>query len=672
MPAFELPSLPLTSPSLVFATLVALVLVAPVLAERVRVPGIIGLVIAGVLIGPGVFGVLSRTGTVSILAELGLLYLVFQVGLALDLDVLRSARRSWTVVGGLVFGVPLVLGAGAAALLGFGVSAAILVGTWWALHSVVVYPVYDRLGLGEDRSVQAAVGGTILANTAAFLVLALDLWAAQASLDWLLWATLVPKLAVFGWFVLGVLPRVAQWFFAGMGQDRSVRFLFLLSALFGAIAVAEIVGVEGVLGAYLTGLALNRLVPRGGILMERVEFFGFAFLIPIYLVSVGMLIDAPVLVGDWRVLLQATVFVVVAILAKGLAALGARRWLGFNAAEAGTVFSLTVTQAALTLAAVTVGLDAGVIGLATVHAVVPVIVITCIVGTWTANRWAQRLPLPPVRPRGMGESVLVPVANPESARGLVRLAALLARPESGTVMPLTVVGPEISDEELERSRVLAARAESMALSQGVEATGLVRIDRSLSAGVLHTIVEHQATFMLVGWKGYTGTRESLFGSVIDEIVGRSSVPLAVTRLAGDSFDRILLSVFTGNLPLSRRPGVQLAAEIARRVASGTGVRMEVLTDNEDGAIDDLFGDTRPVVRHDARRQHVAIGAHARAEDLLVVSVSPTETGLRTAATRIAWAAPESSIIVVLDAGVRRGGTEETGQRAHGFQMWVQP
>lgn len=670
MSAFEFPMLPLRSPILVFATLVALVLMAPVLAERVRVPGIVGLVIAGVLIGPGVFGVLSRSDTVAILAELGLLYLTFQTGLALDLDVLRSSRRQLLVVGGLMFTVPVVLGIAAVALLGYGAHAAILIGMLWATHTLVAYPVYDRLGLGEDRSVQAAVGGAIVANTAALLVLGLDVRMAREPVDWVFWATLVPKLVVFLGLVLWVLPRVARWFFAGMGQDRSVRFLFVLSALFGAIALAEIIRLEGIVGAYLTGLALNRLIPRGQILMERIEFFGSAFLVPIFLISVGMLINLQLLVSDWRLLVTAIAFTAVAILGKGLAAVGAGRWLGFDRAEVGTVFSLSVTQAALTLAGVVVGLDAGLIGLPTVHAVVPVIVVTCIVGTWTANRWAQRLPRPPVRPPGIGESVLVPVSNTDSARGLVRLAALLARPECGIVMPLTVVGPEVSDEELERNRRLAARAESMALSQGVEATGLVRIDGSLSAGVLHTVVEHQATFMLVGWKGYTGTRESLFGSVVDEIITRSSVPLAIARLAGNSFDRILLSVFTGTLPLAWRSGMQLAAEIARRVASGTGVRIEVLTDSEDDVIRALVGDASLVVHHDARRQHVAIGAHVRAEDLLVVSISPTETGLRSAATRIAWAAPESSIVIALDAGVRRG-RDEPGGRPPAFHMRTQ-
>jgi hypothetical protein len=150
--------------------------------------------------------------------------------------------------------------------------------------------------------------------------------------------------------------------------------------------------------------------------------------------------------------------------------------------------------------------------------------------------------------------------------------------------------------------------------------------------------------------------------------------MAVARLAGMRYDRIVLSIFTGNMPVARRPGVQLAAEIARRVAAGTGVRLEVLTDRDDdfSVIAELVGGPVAGVHRDQRRQHVAIGEHARAEDLLVVSVSPTETGLRSAATRIAWAAPESSIIVALDAGIRRGGGEETSPQAPAWEMWVQP
>lgn len=664
MPPFDLPQLPLTTPALVFATLVSLVLAAPVLAERVRVPDVIGLVVAGALIGPGGFGVLARTGTVAILGELGLLYLMFQVGLKLNLDTLRSPRRLWLVAGGLGFVIPMALGVGGAFGLGYAPLTAVSIGTWWATHTLIAYPIYERFGVAEDRSVQAAVGGTIVANTAALLVFGFAVRVFQAPPHWVFWAAFAPALIAFLGLVFWVLPRVARWFFAGMGQDRSVRFVFVLFGLFGSVALAEVIGLEGIVGAFLTGLALNPLVPSGGVLRERVEFFGSVFLVPIFLISAGMLVDIAEL-GHWRSMLTALVFTLVVIVSKGAVALGAGRLLGFDTTEIGTMFSLTVTQAAFTLAGVVVGLDAGLVDLDTVHAVVPVIVVTCLLGIWTANRCAQRLPRPPVRPPGIGESVLVPVSNPESARGLVRFAALLARPESGTVMPLTVVGPESSDEDLERGRELAARAESMALSQGVEATGLVRIDGSPSAGVLHTIVEHQATFMLVGWKGYATTRESLFGSVIDSIVGRSSVPLAVARLAGERFDRILLSIFSGSLPLGHRPGVQLAAEIARRVAAGTAVPAEILTDSDDPAICELLdGHLNARVHHDTRRQHVAIGHHARAGDLVIVSVSPTDTGLRTAATRIAWAAPESSIIVALDAGIRRIGAESAqGQTA---------
>jgi Na+:H+ antiporter len=272
LPPLEFPQLPLASPTLVFATLMALVLVAPVLAERVRTPGIIGLIVAGMLIGPGGFGVLARTGLVSMLAELGLLYLTFQVGLGLDLNALRFPRRAWMVLGGLVFAIPIMLGIGGALALGYALPTAILIGAWWATHTLVAYPVYERFGVVEDRSVQAAVGGTIVANTAALLVLGFAVRIVHASPDWVFWATLAPKLAVLLGFIFWVLPRVAQWFFAGMGQDRSVRFLFVLSALFASIAFAEVIGCEGIVGAYLTGLALNRLVPSGGVLMERIEF----------------------------------------------------------------------------------------------------------------------------------------------------------------------------------------------------------------------------------------------------------------------------------------------------------------------------------------------------------------------------------------------------------------
>lgn len=672
MTAFQLPDLPLSSPSLVFATLMAVVLLAPVLAERVRVPGIIGLVVAGTLIGPGGLGLLQRQGTVAVLGELGLLYLMFLVGLGLDLDEFRVGRRAALLFGALTFAFPMVLGLASSALLGYAWPAAVLLASCWASHTLIAFPIYRRFGMVDNRAVHTIIGGTIVTNVAALLVLAVVVRSHASQLDWVFWATLAPRLAMLLAFTLWALPRLARWFFAGIGHDRSVRFLFVLTGLFVSAAVAELAGVQGLVGAFLAGLALNRLAPNGGVLMERVEFFGSTFLVPIFLIFVGMLVEPGVLFADPGTVGVAAVFLLIAVAGKGLAALTAGRLLGYGRAETGTLFSLSVAQAAATLAAVIVGFDVGLIDIRTVHAVVPVVLVTCLLSTWTANRLAPRLPAVPVRPRDLGEAVLVPVANPDSAGGLVRLAALLARPDSGTVMPLTVVGPEASDSELDSRRELTARAESIALSRGVEAVGLVRIDGSPAAGALHTVVEHRASFMLVGWKGYAGARENLFGSVIDSIVVHSSIPLAVTRLQERPYSRILLCVFAGTLPLSRRPGVQLAAEIARRLHAGTGVPVVVLTDSADGALDDLLRGLDATVTRDQRRQHVVVGDHARPDDLVVVSVSPTETGLRTAATRIAWAAPESSILVALDAGVRRGATPMPDQTTHAWDMWLQP
>jgi Kef-type K+ transport system membrane component KefB/nucleotide-binding universal stress UspA family protein len=654
--AFHLPSLPLSDAAWIFGVLMALILLVPMASERVRVPSVVGLVVAGMVVGPAVLGLLERDGAVAVLGTVGLLYLMFVAGLELDLDDFAANRSHALGFGGLTFLFPMLIGTAAMAAMGFELLAAILLASCWASHTLLSYPTYRRLGTHTHRSVATSVGATIITDTAALIVLVVVARAHVGDLDAVFWLTLVPSLLGLAFVTLWVLPRIARWFFAGIGQDRGVRFLFIMVALFASSMLAELAGIEAIIGAFLAGLALNRQVPNDSVLMERVEFLGSMLLIPIFLLSVGMLID-PTVLTQIDTLGVAAGFIAVALGAKLLAAVTAGKLFRYDTAEIGTMFSLSSAQAAATLAAVIVGLDVGLIDTDTVNAVILVILVTCIVSSWAGNRWGARLPRPAAR-RSLGQTVVVPVANPGSRSPLVQLASAIARRDSGFVVPLTVVGGEADEEQLAALRKANAEAESLALSHGAEADGIVRIDASPASGILHTLVERGGSLLVLGWKGSSGRRESMFGGIIDEVLATAPVPVLIARLRDEPATGILLAVTAEQLTPAGRGGLELALTVVERLAKAEQLPVRVLTDTDDAELQQAVGARLGVeMKLDERKRSISVRQHAGRDDLVVVPVKPATAALRGAAARIARAVPDNPILVPLDARVAQADSE---------------
>jgi Kef-type K+ transport system membrane component KefB len=643
--------LPLTSPGWIFAVLMAVVLFAPIAAERARIPGVVGLVVAGVLVGEHTTGLLQRDGAIALLGSVGLLYLMFVVGLELDLDDFLRDRSQALLFGGLTFAIPMVLGGLLIPLLGYSTLAAVLMASCWASHTLVAYPVYRRYGAVSSRAVRVSVGATIVTDTAALLVLAVVARAHTGGLDTTFWLTLVPGLAVLGGLVLVVLPRLARWFFGQLARDRSARFLFLLVALFVSAGLAELAGIEAIVGAFLAGLALNRVVAKGSVLAERVEFFGSTFLIPLFLVSVGMLVDPRVL-ADRQTLLISGAFTVLALGGKWLAAEAAGALLRYDRAEVGTMFALSGAQAAATLAAVIVGLQIGLIEEATVNAAIGVILMTCLLTAWVAARCAPRL-RPPADRRVIGRIVVVPISRPGSVGPLTRLAGAIARRDGGVVVPLVVVPGSEEAPGLAQARGLASDAERTVLGRGDEAAAVVRIDDSAAAGAVHTLAEQGGTFLVLGWKGYSTRRESLFGGVVDAVVAAVDVPLAVARLADRPWRRIVVLVAAVNVSPAQRSTLELAMEVAGRLAAEGGLPVVVRSATDDPLVDVLAAvRLRVEVVHDPRRRTAMAADLVDADDIVILPLGPGGD-LEGDAARVAQAVPRASVVAVLDSASRR-------------------
>lgn len=641
-------AVPFEDPALVLTGLFVVVLFGPVVAALLRVPPIIGLIAGGVLLGPTGVGWVEREGAVELLGGAGLLFLMFMAGVELDLDDFAANRRAAGVFGVATFAVPMAAGTVVHLLLGFDGMAAVLLASAWASHTLLAYPVFQRLGVVTNRAVSTAVGATIVTDVAALLVLVVVVAAAGGELDLAFVATIVPSVAAAFAVILLVLPRLAAWFFRRAGRDRITRFLFVAAALYGSAAIAEIAGVEAIIGAFLAGLGLNRLIPAGGLLMERLEFFGSTFLIPVFLISVGMLVDVGQLT-DAETLGQAASFCAIVIGAKLGAAALAGRLLRFDRTEVWSMFSLSVAQAAATLAAVFVGLEADVVDESTVNAVVVVIVVTSLVASVTAARFGPQLPAPPVKELTIGKRVLVGVADPDTASGTIELASRLAARESGEVLPAQILDLEARPADvLARRRAMVELLEPSILGAGAEATPIIRLDLTPNAGLLHAAVEQGATCLVLGWRGYTNRRDAVLGEQLDVLLALSPVPVLVHRGGGQSVvRRVVLAVDSADLSPSGRRTLDLGLLLSARLAAAHGVRWLVVTPADVPALAEV-GDVhlRPDVTVDTRPLHVALPDVVQNSDLLVIGVPRALDGLGAGVARVARAVPGCSMVAV--------------------------
>ncbi len=621
--------LPVTGPSGVFVVLFLVVLVMPRVAEQLRLPGLVGLTIGGILIGPFGLGILDRDGPVALLGGAGLLFLMFEAGLELDRDVLRSERRQTVVFGVLTFAAPFAGGLAVHLWLGYSWLAALLLASCWSSHTLLSYPVFQRARVTENRAVAVGLGGTVITDTAALLFLVVVARLDQGDLGWTYALTTGPLLVAAAVAIVLVLPRIAAWFFASIGQERSARFLFVMVALFASSGIAQLAGVEPIIGAFLAGLALNRLVVHGSALAAQVGFFGSNLLTPLFMISVGMLVDPSLLVSDRETLLRAAGFTVAVVSGKAVAAVATGRIFGWRGAEIAALFSLSVAQAAATLAAVFVGFEIGLLDESTVNAVIIVILITCVTASLVGDLVTSRLPPPPAKIERLGKRVLLPISGPARAAAQIQIASALAANDSGTVLPLSILGLGTTPPEVHRRREeLTAGVERTVLAHGAEARSDVRLDASPGAGALRAAVEQDATCIVIGWKGWSTRRESFFGEAVDALLLATPVPVLVVRAAAIRVapKRVVIAIDESDRRLDHRSAVELASATATRLASALKVPTVVCKASIDSPADaDHLADT-VVVATDG-----SLTALLRREtdpgDIIVKPLASTHAGL---------------------------------------------
>jgi Kef-type K+ transport system membrane component KefB len=629
----------------------ALVFVAgPVLAERLRLPGIVGVILGGLIVGPYVLDWVQREGIVESLGDLGILYLMFLAGLELDLDEFQAHRRSAVTFGGLTFSIPFGLGLLLAIAFGYGFATAALYGSLWASHTLLSYPIVQEHGLTRHRAVGMATGGTVMTDTLALSVLAIV--AGSTGSDerpGVILLKIVLGLVVLAVFCAFVLTRLTRWVFAGLGQQTTARFVFLLLALTSAALVSERFGLEGIIGAFFAGLSLNRLVPARSQLMERVEFMGAALLIPFFLLSTGMLVD-PEQFTHVRVLGIAALSLGVVVVGKGSAAYLSGRISHLGAEEVRLVFGLTVAQAAATLAAVTVGAQIGIFGEDLLSAAIVVVLVSVLIAGIATRKAARAIEPPEVSATPLASAVFVPVEDVFDP-ALVRLAARFALAKGGTVIVGTVAAPS-DRSELDEARQLVRTAAAEAEAVGAEATPFVRVDPSPRDGLAAIAAEHDASLVVLGWQPAVFGSELLLVGAAGELASLIDIPLLLTVSGKDGFERVLLALDEGDVRPSSSTELELAVAVTQLAqAAARGDTVVVAATEEDArSVAERVGGAQPL----AGPRVGTVGSTARQGDLVVIPSRPGRAALHRDAAKIAELPIGCAVAVALRARAVQG------------------
>jgi len=540
----------------------AVVLLFPMIMERLRIPGLIGLILGGYLIGSGGFNLIDEEGLRG-LGKVGLLYLMFLAGLELDLGLFARNKGSGIRFGLLTFAIPFSLGIAAGVWIGLDGWALVLIGSVWASHTLVTYPTVQRRGLVSSRGVVVAVGATVITDTLALLVLAVVSGGDQSEGS----NPLIPLgggLLAVGLFTLWVLPRAARFWFRGQGQNRASRFIFVFAAFLAAALLAEFFGLEGIVGAFFAGLGLNRSVPNGSPLMEKVEFVGNALFIPFFLISIGLLIE-PSVIFQVRTLQVAAAFALAVLIGKAIAAAIAGKLGGFSVAETGLMFSLTLPQAAATLAAAAVGLDLGLFDDVVLNAVLVVVLLSLLVSSATTEVFARRVPVPRGDDRPMGERVLVGVADDAQAKMLLPVATAVAQSDGGTVSPIHVIASEVTPVTVAPDGMKAS-LEGAVAAAGAEGEAHIRLDQSTALGLRNAAIEMDASVMIVGNRWRSGLSGWFRDRAVEQVVSASPVPVIVL-IDPPKVKRIVVPISKTETLETSLVDVELLASLTTRLRS---------------------------------------------------------------------------------------------------------
>ena len=541
--------LPLTDPVLKFLLILVIILSAPLLLNKLKIPHLLGLIIAGAIIGPNGLNLVLRDSSIILSGTAGLLYIMFLAGLEIDMgDFKKNSGRSF-VFGMYTFLIPMALGIVAGLyVLHFSMETSILLASMFASHTLIAYPIISKLGITKDKSVTITVGGTMITDMLALLVLTVIVGMATGVIGEHFWTRLSISIVIFVLFVVIAFPIAGRWFFKHV-QDSISQNIFVLVMVFLGAYLAELAGIESIIGSFLAGLSLNRLIPRSSPLMHRVEFIGNSIFIPFFLIGVGMLIDYRAFFTSFDTIKVGIVMIIVATIAKYAAAWLTQKTFRMSVDQRRIIFGLSNAQAAATLAAVMVGYNVilgqtpegepiRLLNESVLNGTILMILVTCTMASFSAQRGAHNLAATASSETDETgdhkERILIPLSNEDTAEELVNLSlATKSKKNTHHLYALNILDNKVSgdDQQLKKSRRLLENAALTAAATDTHLQELQRYDLNVTNAILSVILEHRITDLVLGLHKEKGIPSSFLGRITEGILDYSDVTTLIYKPA---------------------------------------------------------------------------------------------------------------------------------------------
>jgi Kef-type K+ transport system membrane component KefB len=587
----------------IFAQLVAISVLIPPLTRRLRLPDLVGLLAAGVLVGPHVLHWIdAKSETITLLSDIGAIYLLFTVGLEIDLEEFNRVKRRSVTFGALIFVLGVGTGFGIGQIFGFPLVPSLLLGALMATHTPLGYPIVRSYGAQRDESVIVSVGSTIFTDIAALLLLAVALGLGKGNLTPSSFTALLISISVFACLVVLGIRMIGRHLWMRNVIDENRVFLAVLLTLFVASLGAELAGVEKIVGAFLAGLAVNSVLPEGKV-KEQVIFVGGALFIPIFFIHLGLLLDLGSLADSISNIEFTALMLTGALGCKALAAVIAGRWFRYSPNQILLMWSLAMPKVAATLATAFIGFQAGLLDSTVLNAVLAVMVVTATLGPTLTTRSVVALMEPnersPYGTTGLAEDqevpgevvrrplkVLVPVANPDTELSLLKLAARLSQGEgdhNGQLLPLALVSPSLEEARGGLNRALSAARtrlnQAATNAEGLTATTrcLLRVDDDIAAGMSRSALEEGADLLLIGAGRPDPLRKWLLGDLVDGVCRTAHCPVVVANLGRrelNDLNQILVPI--KDLSASAREQFELALRLLSTAPDPTSTIISLL------------------------------------------------------------------------------------------------
>lgn len=547
--------LPITSPTLIFFVVLFIILIAPIVMGKLRIPHIIGMVLAGIVIGPYGLNILERDSSFELFGRVGLLYIMFLAGIEMDMEGLKKDLGKVTVFGLLTCFVPFILTyLSCVWYLGYPSLASLLLGCIMASNTLVAYPLVVRYGLQRSTVTTLSVGASMLSLLIALVVTAALVGSMSGDTGTLFWVMFFVKFVVWCIAMTWLIRHMTRWFLRRY-SDSVMQYIFVLAVMFISAATCELIGLEGILGAFVSGLVLNRFIPNISPLMNRIEFIGNAIFIPYFLIGVGMLINAGLLLEGGNTILVVACICIFGTLGKAIAAFLTSFFFHRSVHEGNLMFGMTSAHAAGAIALVMVGVNLEIapgqhlLGDEALNAVVIMILFTCIISTVVTDYASRTIVLKEKSQRKMpeddgkadDEKILIPVKYPETCDTLLNMAMLMRNEKlSRGLIALNVVYDDLdATYNQQEGQRLLEQIEKKAAAADVQVQTQVRLATNIANGIKHAFKEYDASEIILGQHIHDNSTRRFWGQFAQSlfnglnrqiIIARCTIPLNTIRV----------------------------------------------------------------------------------------------------------------------------------------------